>query len=74
MLQIYLLPLHQKTKTNLILYVMNYITELMNDGNTTVLDVDRAAFLVECKKKQLNVIVTDEADYQEHVYTRYDLV
>ena len=53
---------------------MDYIMELMSDGNTTVLDVDRAAFLEECARKQLNVIVTDEADYQGHVYTRYDLV
>ena len=53
---------------------MNYITELMNDGNTTVLDVDRAAFLTECENRQLNVIATDEADYKGHVYTRYDLV
>ena len=54
--------------------IMNYIIELMSDGNNTVLDVDRAAFLEECERKQLNVIVTDEADYQGHVYTRYDLV
>ena len=53
---------------------MNYIIELISDGNTTVLDVDRAAFFEECERKQLNVIVTDEADYQGHVYTRYDLV
>ena len=52
---------------------MNYISELMSDGNTTVLDVGRAAFLEECERKQLNVIVTDEVDYKGHVYTRYDL-
>lgn len=51
---------------------MKYINELLADGNTTVLDIDRAAFLAECEK--LNVIVTDEADYKGHVYTRYDLV
>ena len=53
---------------------MDYIIELMSDGNTTVLDVDRAAFLEECERKHLNVIVTDEADCKGHVYTRYALV
>ena len=51
-----------------------YINELLADGNTTVQDTDRAAFLTKCESKQLNVIVTDEADYKGHVYTRYDLV
>ena len=65
---------NQISNNILILTIMNYIIELLSDGNTTVLDVDRAAFLEECERKQLNVIVTDEADYQGHVYTRYDLV
>lgn len=51
-----------------------YINEFLADGNTTVLDSDRTAFLAACEVKQLNVIVTDEADYKGHVYTRYDLV
>lgn len=53
---------------------MKYINELLADGNTTVLDTDRAAFMTACAAQQLNVIVTDEADYKGHVYTRYDLV
>lgn len=51
-----------------------YINELLAEGNTTVAEQDRCAFLAECAARQIKVFVSDEVECKGGVYTRYDLV
>lgn len=51
-----------------------YINELLAEGNTTVAEHDRCAFLTECAARQIYVFITDAVECQGILYTRYDLV